>query len=253
MSRKKRLRAIDLPTNIGNFRPRIMGVDSRIAVGLVITASSAALAAQFSWDLAAILATAGFLSTIPVRENQPAALLFLRNAAWRMNTGRFRKSGMRTAEMQGRSFIVLHGNTGLPVEVSTGEFHTLPLDMKEDFIQAVGDTIATLECSFTAYALPYRADFGETSGMDAREVSEDYNSMVRYLASDLYYYRTVIILWTRSGGDGSQAAADLSIALEKLQSGLSGIGSCTVLDSSQAILDLADEAYMSHELRGGRA
>lgn len=202
-----------IPSNVKEFTPRIMGINARKAVLVILSLSVSTMLMRFSILLPAPIIIVSLLFILPPGRSESYASAFLNSALWRLGGPLSSVTETSVSEYKDTAVFSDGGRSGLCIEVEVGDFHTMKESRKRDFINGLVSSLTPMECNYTVLGIPEISDPRGFYSEDGGNLAGSYNRFVDYAFSRSHFYRTYLVLWRRRGRN---AAASLQKVHEEV-------------------------------------
>lgn len=214
----------NIPGNVNNFRPKILGMDAKYAVTLILSLSLAAFLSRFSLIISLFILACSLFFLLPVQAGRTLAVIVGDYIGWRFSTliGRFDQNA-KALDINGISFITDSRRIGLVAKVETGNYSSLSEPGKDTFIRSISRVLNGMHCSLSLLSLPVSADYSKYHAKGDSKLVENYNFLVDYLFDRQYFFETYLILWLPSYGNRDKVSNELLDSMNYLKTGLEGI------------------------------
>ncbi len=232
-----------IPVNITLFSPKILGMEARKAVLLMLVISTAGLISRFSISYAGAIIAAGVLFLFPVRNGtSPGGLLF-KAVSWKISAlfNLPAETGAKIADHNGIPVIVEGRKRGFCIEVSAGSHHTLSRNDRTDYLNTVSSAITSSRCNLTFIALPYTIAARDYYTETESEYGENYNLLMDYMLAGQYYYRSYVIVWDNIGRNLERTEENILDDAESLAASLSSLSvPCRVISRRERVSEILE-------------
>lgn len=222
---------VPLPTNINDFSPKILGLESNKAILLVLMVSLSAIILRYSIYLAVIAALLGLFFSIPLGGEVSIAAYAERALLWRLSAlGVKRNFGPFVEVIDDFPFIKQGNRIGTVLEVQGGGYHSLGNSRKNRLQYSLSSALSTLGLNASVISIPFHFSMEQEFTAKKGKTGENYAAYLNFLFRDQYYYRSFLVIWSKVIGDKSTSVRKLLDETRSLQFSLrNALTKCRIL------------------------
>lgn len=232
-----------LPVNVNEFSPKILGINAKLAVAVVMTVSFSAIVSRFSIELSFITLIACFTTLLPVKNGKTTASLIFGVLNWKLSSIDIgHGAGIRIDEIRGRVVIRDSKRIGVCCAVETEGYSAWSDHDRKMFHQAFSRALTRIQCSCTFISVPTEIRNEDYYSTSAHERGRDYNLLVDYMFSGQFYYENLLILWKRTERDDRATLDYLLDSFRTVQQSVSGM--------TEEFYIIGEKSYLEHFLAG---
>ncbi len=187
-----------LPSNIRHFSPKILGLNARDAIILILVVSVSALSLRFSSLLAIAILFAGLFMFIPLNGGKSPALSVYVFVRWRLaGLQNFENHAPFVSEEDGIPVIIDGTMAGYILEVKPESFYKMSEQRMEEVNLAASRILQSHEGNIAFLAVPVTVKPPEKYRNESSVMSMNYADYLSYLFKEQYYYRSFVTIWKR--------------------------------------------------------
>lgn len=211
------------PGNVNNFKPKILGMDAKYAVSLILSLSIAAFLSRYSLMISIAILLASLFFLLPVSNERTGAMIIGSSVGWKFASA-FAKINEEYSVMDinGKYFILEGRNIGLSARIVSGNYPAWPESDKDAFQRSISGVLNGLKSSFTLVSLPTVVDPAAYHTQSIGKMAENYNFMVDYLFRGGYYFETYLVFWSRISSRRERASDELLDTMNHVRAGIEG-------------------------------
>lgn len=223
-----------IPVNISLFSPKILGMNARQAVLLILVVSSASLISRFSLLYSAAIVIGGIFLLFPMKGDLTLFGVLAESISWKAATMRvIPRQSAEIGNYNGIPVLEEGSRKGVCLEISADPLHALSRSDRTSFLNGVFSALASVDHDLTFLSTPSNIAAEDFHLEKEDEFSEDYNLLLDFILSDQYYYRSFIVIWNKPKGAGDRKVENLVESAGSLASALTGSSArCWVVSST---------------------
>lgn len=231
-----------LPTNINDFSPRILGLESSKAIILVLMVSLSAIILRYSIILAGLSVLVGIFFSVPMGDEASVAAYTGKAFRWRFSVIWAENSNHPYVEsIEGFPFVMQGNRVGAVLEIIGGDYHSLRNSRKTQLQYSFASALSAVHLNISVISIPFRISQDLEPGAKDMEAAGNYAEYLSFLFSDQYYYRSFLVIWSKLDRDRNAAVARLLDEARSLQFALlATVPKCKILSLDQEVHDFLD-------------